>query len=162
MDLIAALKKLLIDAETEQPSNLGDGEPAVGTDESAAVEPAGTEPETAVDPDPGDGDPTDGDQGPTDDSLGEPGEQETLPDSDTSDGVLRDGMSRLAAENETLRAALQAMRTRLAQLGGDDEIEDGIDVLIDAPAEDPSDDYDDETAQADLDAQAADIERLRG
>ena len=88
---------------------------------------------------------------------GDGAEPETLPESETSDTELRDSLVKLGAENEALRGENEALRTRLAELGGDVELP----IVEEAEAE-AEDEYDDEAAQADLDTQAAQIAALRG
>jgi len=88
---------------------------------------------------------------------------ETMPESEVAESELRDALVTLGAENESLRATNEALRTRLAELGGDTEV-DALDVDDHAGGTeaDVPDKYDDDDAAADLAEQHAAIASLRG
>lgn len=81
-------------------------------------------------------------------------EDETLPASEVSLEELRDSLNKLAIENE-------ALRTRIAELGGDTEVTDDVEIEVEVEDE-IEDDEDDEKAQTDIDTQLAEIAALRG
>lgn len=133
-----------VDDDDEEPNELGVGES--GADEAAADEVAPDEAAPADAPDAGAGD-ENAEEVAADDA------DETLPASEVSLAELRDEVTRLAAENESLR-------NRIAELGGDSAADD---VEADEAEEvEEEAHYDDEAAQADLDEQAAQIAALRG
>lgn len=87
---------------------------------------------------------------------------ETIPESEVNESQLRDSLNTLAAENESLRATNEALRTRLAELGGESEVDaDAVEVdEVEAEADDEP--YDDEAATLDLEKQRAEIASLMG
>ena len=151
MDLMKALRDLLSSAEAE---------PDTGTDDE--------ETPTAIDgPDEADQPAEAGDGDTTADEAADDTEAETLPDSEVSDAELRDALNTLGAENEALRNQVEMLRSRIAELGGDDELDDmaddmGDDTADDETTDDESDEYDDDAATADIDNQKKQIAALSG
>jgi hypothetical protein len=93
-----------------------------------------------------------------DDSGVDEGDEEGLPESDVSVDQLRASLVKLGIENERLR-------TRLAELGGDAALTTDLDADDDLDADEDEvveDEVDEETAQADIDAQKAQIAKLKG
>ena len=139
-----ALRDLLSSAEAE---------PDTGADDE--------ETPTAIDgPDEADQPAEAGDGDTTADEAADDTEAETLPASEVSVAELRDALNVLGAENE-------ALRTRIAELGGDaamgdDDTNADDDDVSDDDVSDDGDDYNDDKAAADIDKQKQEIAALRG
>ena len=145
MDIMKALRELMSRAEAETDDT---GEEMSPTDDTP----------TAIDgPDEADQPSEAGEGDSTADEAADDTEAETLPASEVSVAELRDALNVLGAENE-------ALRTRIAELGGDaamgdDMTDDDDDTDGDTDDEEP---YDDESATADIDKQKQEIAALRG
>jgi hypothetical protein len=134
-------------------------DPAAAVETEAEVNPAAAAAETEAEVDPAAAVAApEGDPAPAADPAREE-RTETLPEPDTglSDDD-RDGMNALAVENEALRQENRDLRTRIAQLGGDEAL--GIvEEVVEAPVDEPVEEYD---AEADIAEQQAELARLRG
>lgn len=169
MDILAELRKLLKMAEGNEPDDatangIGEAEhidaaPAETPQGDGTAEPTEPAADTPAADAPADAD-ADAGAG-VDNAAQEDADAagETLPQSEVSEGELRDALNKLAAENETLR-------NRLAELAGDDALAalDPTEAALDAVKDDPAEDaeYDEDAAQADVDDQLAAIAALRG
>lgn len=137
VNLLEKLRELLTVADEEDEDQTPEGD---ATDEADTENPdAAADPETAI-----------ADEA---DAVADDTENETLPDSEVSVAELRDALNVLAAENE-------ALRTRIAELGGDTEVEIAV-AEAETDDEDVEDAEDDESAQADIDRQKTEIAALR-
>lgn len=138
---------------TETPEPIGKGESPA--DETPAVE-AGdeTNPETGA---PAAAEP--GTAGESVETQGEPEGGPTLPEPSTNlSDEERDTANDLAVTIEALRDENNRLRDRIAELGGDTALGISEEVVEIAP-EDEIDEYD---ADADIEAQKAEIARLKG
>lgn len=111
------------DAPTDDAENIPDDGTGDGSDDAGAVDDAG-------------------------DDAGNSDGEETLPDSEAELAQLRDSITVIATENERLRTILT---DNGIDFEGDPEIEAAIQGEADEVAEENGE-YDDETAQADIDA----------
>ena len=152
MDIMKALRELLSRAEAETETVPNDGMSADAADTETMPPAIDGADEADQGAEAGNGDSTA-------DQAADDTEAETLPGSEVSESELRDALNTLGAENE-------ALRTRIAELGGEAELGDN-EPEADSDADDDdidddSDDYDDDKATADIDKQKQEIAALRG
>lgn len=152
VNFIEELRKLLSRAEEDEntePEGVGEVDPADASDDSTEPQDGteGEEPEEGSEGSEGEG----GSEG---DNDGE--EPETIPDSEIDAEQLRDELNQAYAKIETYR-------TRIAELGGDAELdEDEVEAEVDAEVDEDAAYADDEEAAADAEEQRKIIAALRG